>query len=200
MLFVAPSPARETARGYRAASATVRQRRTGRTRTSRSWPAVYNALLGAETRRHACPARWTGSTVRTFPAGLAKGGTSCERLLSPVHLRAFASSRPAAVAARRQRKRADTGGIKIGLLLDDLRQERWKRDRDLFVSRAEELHAKVEVRTGEGNPDTPAQGRQRAARCRREGARGRAERSREGGRDRRRRGGEESARSSATTG
>jgi D-xylose transport system substrate-binding protein len=51
-------------------------------------------------------------------------------------------------------KRADTGGIKIGLLLDDLRQERWKRDRDLFVNRAEELHAKVDVRTGEGNPDT----------------------------------------------
>jgi len=51
-------------------------------------------------------------------------------------------------------RRADTGGIKIGLLLDDLRQERWKRDRDLFVSRAEELHAKVEVKTGDGNPDT----------------------------------------------
>jgi len=51
-------------------------------------------------------------------------------------------------------RRADTGGIKIGLLLDDLRQERWQRDRDLFVSRAEELHGRVEVRTGEGNPDT----------------------------------------------
>ena len=70
-----------------------------------------------------------------------------------MHLRAFASSRPAAEAARRRRERADTGGIKIGLLLDDLRQERWQRDRDLFVSRAEELHAKVEVRTGEGNPE-----------------------------------------------
>jgi D-xylose transport system substrate-binding protein len=51
-------------------------------------------------------------------------------------------------------KRADTGAAKIGLLLDDLRQERWQRDRDLFVSRAEELRAKVEVRTGEGNPQT----------------------------------------------
>jgi D-xylose transport system substrate-binding protein len=40
------------------------------------------------------------------------------------------------------------------LLLDDLRQERWQRDRDLFVSRAEELHGHVDVRTGEGNPDT----------------------------------------------
>jgi D-xylose transport system substrate-binding protein len=51
-------------------------------------------------------------------------------------------------------RRAETGGIKIGLLLDDLRQERWKRDRDLFVSRVEELHGKVDVRTGEGSADT----------------------------------------------
>jgi D-xylose transport system substrate-binding protein len=50
-------------------------------------------------------------------------------------------------------KRADTGAAKIGLLLDDLRQERWQRDRDLFVSRAEELRAKVEVRTGEGTSE-----------------------------------------------
>src|SRR4029434_11059066 len=50
-------------------------------------------------------------------------------------------------------KRADTGAMKVGLLLDDLRQERWQRDRDLFVSRAEELRAKVEVRTGEGTPE-----------------------------------------------
>lgn len=50
-------------------------------------------------------------------------------------------------------RRAETGGIKIGLLLDDLRQERWQRDRDLFVSRIEELHGKVDVRTGEGSAD-----------------------------------------------
>jgi D-xylose transport system substrate-binding protein len=51
-------------------------------------------------------------------------------------------------------RRADTGVAQIGLLLDDLRQERWQRDRDLFVSRIEELKGKVAVRTGEGNPDT----------------------------------------------
>ncbi len=50
-------------------------------------------------------------------------------------------------------KKADTGPIKIGLLLDELREERWRRDRDLFVARAEELHAKVEVRSGDGDPD-----------------------------------------------
>ena len=51
-------------------------------------------------------------------------------------------------------RRADTGAAQVGLLLDDLRQERWQRDRDLFVSRTEELHGKVAVRTGEGNADT----------------------------------------------
>ena len=33
-------------------------------------------------------------------------------------------------------KPADAGPLKIGLLLDELREERWQRDRDLFVSRA----------------------------------------------------------------
>jgi D-xylose transport system substrate-binding protein len=47
-------------------------------------------------------------------------------------------------------KAADTGPLKVGLLLDSLDTERWQRDRDLFVTRAEELFAKVEVRTGDG--------------------------------------------------
>jgi D-xylose transport system substrate-binding protein len=45
---------------------------------------------------------------------------------------------------------ADTGPLTIGLLLDTLDTERWQRDRDLFVARVEELHAKVEVRSGDG--------------------------------------------------
>ena len=45
---------------------------------------------------------------------------------------------------------ADTGPPTIGLLLDTLDTERWQRDRDLFVARVEELHAKVEVRSGDG--------------------------------------------------
>ena len=48
-------------------------------------------------------------------------------------------------------KNADTGPLKIGLLLDDLSVERWQRDRDLFVSRVEELYGRVEVRSGEGS-------------------------------------------------
>jgi D-xylose transport system substrate-binding protein len=50
-------------------------------------------------------------------------------------------------------RRPETGPLKIGLLLDQLREERWQRDRDLFVARAEELGAKVSVKAGDGNAD-----------------------------------------------
>lgn len=46
---------------------------------------------------------------------------------------------------------ADAGPLRIGLLLDSLETERWTHDRDLFVARVEELHAKVDVRTGDGD-------------------------------------------------
>jgi D-xylose transport system substrate-binding protein len=42
--------------------------------------------------------------------------------------------------------------LKIGLLLDSLKEERWKRDRDLFVERAKELGAEVQVREANGDP------------------------------------------------
>jgi len=48
-------------------------------------------------------------------------------------------------------KPADAGPGKIGLLLDRLETERWKRDRELFVARAQELFWRVEVRTGDGD-------------------------------------------------
>jgi D-xylose transport system substrate-binding protein len=51
-------------------------------------------------------------------------------------------------------QRPEAGGLRIGLLLDELRQERWQRDRDLFVSRVEELGGKVDARAGEGNPES----------------------------------------------
>ena len=50
-------------------------------------------------------------------------------------------------------KRPEAGGLKIGLLLDELRQERWQRDRDLFINRVEELGGKVDARAGEGSHD-----------------------------------------------
>ena len=51
-------------------------------------------------------------------------------------------------------KRPEAGGLKIGLLLDELRQERWQRDRDLFINRVEELGGKVDARAGEGSHDS----------------------------------------------
>ena len=41
--------------------------------------------------------------------------------------------------------------LTIGLSMDSLRVERWKRDRDLFVARAEELGAKVLVQSADGD-------------------------------------------------
>lgn len=42
--------------------------------------------------------------------------------------------------------------ILIGLSMDSLRVERWKRDRDLFVERARELGAEVLVQSADGDP------------------------------------------------
>ncbi len=42
--------------------------------------------------------------------------------------------------------------IKVGLLLDSLKEERWKRDRDLFVERVKELGAQAIVREANGDP------------------------------------------------
>ena len=41
--------------------------------------------------------------------------------------------------------------IKIGLSMDTLKEERWQRDRDLFVERAKELGAEVLVQSANGN-------------------------------------------------
>lgn len=49
------------------------------------------------------------------------------------------------------------GAAIVGLLLDRLQPERWERDRDLFTKRVEELGGRVEVRTGECDPDRQAE-------------------------------------------
>ena len=43
--------------------------------------------------------------------------------------------------------RLDDGKIRIGFSMDTLKEERWQRDRDLFVKRAEELGAEVLVQS-----------------------------------------------------
>ncbi|MGR5143417.1 D-xylose ABC transporter substrate-binding protein [Photobacterium sp. DNB23_23_1] len=44
--------------------------------------------------------------------------------------------------------------IRIGMAIDDLRLERWQKDRDIFVDRAESLGAKVYVQSSNGNEQT----------------------------------------------
>jgi D-xylose transport system substrate-binding protein len=58
-----------------------------------------------------------------------------------------AASAPAAVS----HLPAGIQPIKIGLSLDTLKEERWQRDRDLFVERAGELGAEVLVQSANGN-------------------------------------------------
>lgn len=44
--------------------------------------------------------------------------------------------------------------VKIGMAIDDLRLERWQKDRDIFVKKAEALGAKVFVQSANGNEET----------------------------------------------
>ncbi|BAE73451.1 putative xylose ABC transporter periplasmic component [Sodalis glossinidius str. 'morsitans'] len=44
--------------------------------------------------------------------------------------------------------------LKIGMAVDDLRLERWQKDRDIFVSKAELLGASVFVQSANGNEET----------------------------------------------
>ncbi|VDZ55681.1 D-xylose-binding periplasmic protein precursor [Serratia odorifera] len=44
--------------------------------------------------------------------------------------------------------------IKIGMAIDDLRLERWQKDRDIFVKKAESLGADVFVQSANGNEET----------------------------------------------
>jgi D-xylose transport system substrate-binding protein len=55
----------------------------------------------------------------------------------------------AAVAATQNK----TGKIRIGFLMDSLQQERWQKDRDIFIRRAEELGAEVLLQTADGKDE-----------------------------------------------
>ena len=46
-----------------------------------------------------------------------------------------------------------TGKIRIGFAMDALKQERWEKDRDLFLARAKELGAEVLIQTADGSDD-----------------------------------------------
>jgi D-xylose transport system substrate-binding protein len=46
-----------------------------------------------------------------------------------------------------------TGKVRIGFLMDSLQQERWQKDRDIFIKRAEELGAEVLLQTADGKDE-----------------------------------------------
>lgn len=46
------------------------------------------------------------------------------------------------------------GKLRIGFSMDTLKEERWQKDRDIFVKRAEELGAEVLVQSADGNDET----------------------------------------------
>jgi D-xylose transport system substrate-binding protein len=48
-------------------------------------------------------------------------------------------------------------GLLIGFSIADLKEERWQRDRDMFVAKAEELGATVLVQDASGDPNTQIQ-------------------------------------------
>jgi D-xylose transport system substrate-binding protein len=52
---------------------------------------------------------------------------------------------------------AKSGKIRIGLSMDTLKEERWQRDRDLFVKRAEELGAEVLVQAANSDDSVQVQ-------------------------------------------
>jgi D-xylose transport system substrate-binding protein len=61
-----------------------------------------------------------------------------------------------AAACVEQQQQANDGGpkkgtIRIGLSMDTLKEERWQRDRDLFLARARELGAEVLVQSANGD-------------------------------------------------
>lgn len=68
----------------------------------------------------------------------------------------------ALIACNKKAETAKEGAIKapesilIGLSLADLKEERWQRDRDFFVAKAESLGAKVIVQDAGGDPNAQA--------------------------------------------
>lgn len=63
----------------------------------------------------------------------------------------------ACVEAPSDKSNKSSGRIRIGLSMDTLKEERWQRDRDLFVERAEELGADVLVQSADGDDKVQTQ-------------------------------------------
>jgi D-xylose transport system substrate-binding protein len=69
----------------------------------------------------------------------------------------FASACVEAPSDKSNNNKASSGRIRIGLSMDTLKEERWQRDRDLFVERAKELGAEVLVQSADSDDKVQTQ-------------------------------------------
>jgi D-xylose transport system substrate-binding protein len=69
----------------------------------------------------------------------------------------FASACVEAPPDKSNSGKKNSGPIRIGLSMDTLKEERWQRDRDLFVERAKELGADVLVQSADGDDNVQTQ-------------------------------------------
>ena len=69
----------------------------------------------------------------------------------------FASACVEAPSDKSNNTKSNSGRIRIGLSMDTLKEERWQRDRDLFVERAKELGADVLVQSADGDDKVQTQ-------------------------------------------
>ena len=69
----------------------------------------------------------------------------------------FASSCVEAPSDKSNNSKPDSGRIRIGLSMDTLKEERWQRNRDLFVERAKELGADVLVQSADSDDNVLTQ-------------------------------------------
>jgi D-xylose transport system substrate-binding protein len=74
-------------------------------------------------------------------------------LIFPVIFSVSCVQSPEQTAASSDEQRNKTGKVRIGFLMDSLQQERWQKDRDVFIRRAEELGAEVLLQTADGKDD-----------------------------------------------
>lgn len=77
------------------------------------------------------------------------GSSACQG--RPAEQTKSAAQAPATPQQAPSKEDPEKGAVLIGLSLDTLREERWQRDRDQFVARAEELGAKVLVQAANNN-------------------------------------------------
>ena len=69
----------------------------------------------------------------------------------------FASACVEAPSDKSNNGKGNSGRVRIGLSMDTLKEERWQRDRDLFVERAKELGADVLVQSADSDDNVQTQ-------------------------------------------